>query len=121
MHYQKKKKFIDELKNSKIAIHTALQTTFFESMLAGVPTIVLLKEELWNLSKSGKEIYNLLKKNKVIFKDIESLTIHLNNINENPLIWWNSSELLLARKKFHDNFCNYKDNKKWNNFFSKLN
>ena len=116
----KKNKFLDELKNSKIIIHTAMQTTFFESMLAGVPTVVLLKEELWNLSESGKEIYELFKKNKIIFEDIDSLIIHLNKINENPFSWWNSSELLFVRKEFHDNFCNYKDNKKWDNFFSKL-
>ena len=116
----KKKKFLDEVKNSKIIIHTALQTTFFESMLAGVPTVVLLKEELWNIGESGKEIYNLLKKNKIIFEDIDGLIAHLNNITENPFLWWCSNELLDVRKKFHDNICNYKDNKEWDNFFSKL-
>ena len=97
-----------------------MQTTFFESMLAGVPTVVLLKEELWNISETGKEIYNLLKKNKIIFEDVDRLIAHLNNINENPLLWWGSNELLVVREKFHDNFCNYKDNKKWDNFFLEL-
>ena len=97
-----------------------MQTTFFESMLAGVPTVVLLKEELWNISETGKEIYNLLKKNKIIFKDVDRLIAHLNNISENPLLWWGSKELLVVREKFHDNFCNYKDNKKWDNFFLEL-
>ena len=117
----KKKNFLDEVKNSKIIIHTALQTTFFESMLAGVPSVVLLKEDMWNLSKSGREIYKLLKKNKIIFKDIESLINHLNNIDQDPLSWWNSKNILIVRQKFHEHFCNYQDDNKWNNYFLDLN
>ena len=49
----KKKEFIDELKVSKIVINTSIQTTFFEIMDFGVPTLVLLKDDLWNLSKKG--------------------------------------------------------------------
>ena len=65
----KRKNFLDEVKNSKIIINTALQTTFFESMLSGVPTIVLLKDDLWNLSEEGKKIYNLIQKRR--FEDEE--------------------------------------------------
>ena len=117
----KKKKFMDEVKDSKIIINTALQTTFFESMLSGVPTIVLLKNDLWNLSEEGKEIYDLLIENKIIFKNDDNLINHLNEIDANPLSWWNSSDLISVRNKFHDYFCNFKNEKKWNNFFASLN
>lgn len=90
-------------------------------MLAGVPSVVLLKEDMWNLSKSGREIYKLLKKNKIIFKDIESLINHLNNIDQDPLSWWNSKNILIVRQKFHEHFCNYQDDNKWNNYFLDLN
>ena len=116
----KRKNFLDEVKNSKIIINTALQTTFFESMLSGVPTIVLLKDDLWNLSEEGKKIYNLMLKKKIIFKNISSLVQHLNEIDENPLSWWNSNELISVRNKFHEHYCNYKDNQKWKNFFTNL-
>ena len=119
--YQKKKNFLDEVKNSKIIINTSLQTTFFESMLSGVPTIVLLKDDCWNLSDDGKKVYDLMIKKKIIFKNIESLIQHLNEINENPLSWWNSNDLTLVRNKFHDHFCNFKNDKKWKNFFTSLN
>ena len=95
-----------------------MQTTFFESMLSGVPTIVLLKDDLWNL-RGGKKIYNLMIK-KIIFKNISSLVQHLNEIDENPLSWWNSNELISVRNKFHEHYCNYKDNQKWKNFFTNL-
>ena len=117
----KKKNFLDEVKNSKIIINTSLQTTFFESMLSGVPTIVLLKDDCWNLSDDGKKVYDLMIKKKIIFKNIESLIQHLNEINENPLSWWNSNDLTLVRNKFHDHFCNFKNDKKWKNFFTSLN
>ena len=112
---------MDEIKDSKIIINTALQTTFFESMLSGIPTIVLLKDDLWNLSEEGKEIYDLLIENKIIFKNDDYLINHLNEIDANPLSWWNSSDLISVRNKFHDYFCNFKNEKKWNNFFASLN
>ena len=44
----------------------------------------------------------------------------LNEIDENPLSWWNSNELISVRNKFHEHYCNYKDNQKWKNFFTNL-
>ena len=90
-------------------------------MLSGIPTIVLLKDDLWNLSEDGKKIYNLLIENKIIFNNVDHLINHLYAIEKNPLSWWNSSDLILVRNKFHDHFCNFKDEKKWNNFFATLN
>ena len=62
-------------------------------MYSNIPTILLLKENLWNLSSDGKKIYNILKKNKIIFTNSNLLVKHLIKINKNPLIWWNSKKL----------------------------
>lgn len=117
----KKKKFIDELKTSKIVINTAMQTTFFESMSFGVPTLVLLKDDLWNLTKKGKIIYEKLKENKIIFNDIKKLNEHLMEIAEQPNLWWNSKKILKIREEFHDHYCKRKNFNQWNDFFNNLN
>lgn len=116
----KEKKFVDELKKSKIVINTAMQTTFFESMSYGVPTLVLLKDDLWNLSKKGKFIYEKLKKNKIIFNDIKKLNEHLVEIAEEPNLWWKSKNILEIRDEFHEHYCQKKDFKEWNKFFNSL-
>lgn len=115
-----KKNFIDELKNSKIVINTAMQTTFFESMSFGVPSLVLLKYDLWNLSEKGKIIYEKLKENKIIFNDVKKLNEHLNEIAEEPNLWWNSQKILKIREEFHDHYCKRENFDQWNNFFNNL-
>ena len=39
-------------------------------------------------------------KKKIIFKNISSLVRHLNEIDENPLSWWNSNELISVEINF---------------------
>lgn len=115
-----KKNFIDELKNSKIVINTAMQTTFFESMSFGVPSLVLLKYDLWNLSEKGKIIYEKFKANKIIFNDVKKLNEHLAEIAEEPNLWWNSQKILKIREEFHNHYCKRKNFDEWNNFFNNL-
>ena len=98
-----------------------MQTTFFESMDYGVPTLVLLKDDLWNLSKKGMSIYKNLKKNKIIFTDFKKLNEHLVKIYDQPNLWWNQKKIIKVRKEFHHHYCKKKKFDDWNLFFSKLN
>jgi len=116
----RKKEFIDELKVSKIVINTSMQTTFFESMDYGVPTLVLLKDDLWNLSKKGMSIYKNLKKNNIIFTDFKKLNKHLIKIYDQPNLWWNQKKIVEVREEFHQHYCKKKNFDDWNQFFSKL-
>ena len=115
-----KKKFVDELKRSKIVINTAMQTTFFESMSFGVPTLVLLNNDLWNLSVKGKIIYEKLKANKIIFNNVDKLNQHLEEIYEQPNLWWNTEKISKVRQEFHDHYCKKNNFNKWNEFFNNL-
>ena len=115
-----KKNFVDELKRSKIVINTAMQTTFFESMSFGVPTLVLLNNDLWNLSIKGKIIYEKLKANKIIFNNVDKLNQHLEEISEQPNLWWNTDKILKVRQEFHDHYCKKNNFNKWNEFFNNL-
>ena len=94
-----------DFSNSKIIINTAMQTTFFETMKVGLPTIILLKNDLWNLSKDLIVFYNKLKSNNVIFTNYVDAVKHLNTIWEDPLVWWNSEELLKLRNEFFKICC----------------
>ena len=115
-----KKNFVDELKRSKIVINTAMQTTFFESMSFGVPTLVLLNNDLWNLSVKGKIIYEKLKANKIIFNNVDKLNQHLEEIYEQPNLWWNTEKISKVRQEFHDHYCKKNNFNKWNEFFNNL-
>ena len=97
-----------------------MQTTFFESMSFGVPTLVLLNNDLWNLSVKGKIIYEKLKANKIIFNNVDKLNQHLEEIYEQPNLWWNTEKISKVRQEFHDHYCKKNNFNKWNEFFNNL-
>ena len=72
---------------------------FFESMSFGVPTLVLLNNDLWNLSVKGKIIYEKLKANKIIFNNVDKLNQHLEEIYEQPNLWWNTEKISKVRHR----------------------
>ena len=68
-----------------------------------------------------EKIYNILKKNKIIFTNSNLLVKHLININKNPLIWWNSKKTLRARDNFNNQYMKNGNFNDWCNFFNSLN
>lgn len=110
-----------DIYRSKILINTSMSTSFFQSMHSGIPCILLLKDDLWNLSLDGKKIYYLLKKNKIIFTKPKLLVNHLIRINQDPLIWWNNNKTLKARSSFKKQFMKSGSFKHWCEYFSTLN
>ena len=116
-----KKSIYEDINRSKILVNTSASTAFFQSMYSNIPTILLLKENLWNLSSDGKKIYNILKKNKIIFTNSNLLVKHLIKINKNPLIWWNSKKTLRARDNFNNQYMKNGNFNDWCNFFNSLN
>ena len=59
-----------------------MQTTFLEAMKTGIPSIILLNKDLWNISKEMKIFYQKMKLNNIIFTKL--LNKHLNKIWDNP-------------------------------------
>ena len=116
----KRKNFSEELKKARIVINTSMQSTFFESMIFGTPTLVLLKNDLWNLSDKGRSIYDKLKENNIIFNKVDDLNKHLEKIIDAPDIWWNSKKIKNIRDEFHNHYCKLGNFKEWIHFFSKL-
>lgn len=109
-----------DLYSSQILINTSMSTTFFQSMDSGVPVLLLLKDDLWNLSVNGKKIYNILKKNKIIFTDSKLMAIHLVKIYKNPQLWWNTPKILRARNLFNEYFMKNGDFNDWCKYFKSL-
>lgn len=117
-----KKRLEHDFHKSKLVINTAMQTTFFETMKTGIPTIILLKKDLWNLSDDLVGLYNKLKSNKVIFTNYDEAVNHVDKIWENPLLWWNSEKLTELRNEFFKICCleNQNNSNSWLKFTKKI-
>lgn len=114
--------FEEMLSHSKIIVCTYPLTTYLEAIFSGIPTIALYRKEHWKFSKIFDELIKTLESNNMIFYDSNSAANHINNIWDNPLVWWNSNSVLEARQMFFD-ICGDVDDDwadEWSSFFRNL-
>ena len=90
------------IQHSRIIVCTYPQTTFSEAMNSGVPTILIIDINLWQIDKNFGEVLNQLKDIKIIFYDPKEAAEHVNNIWSNPSLWWEKPETIQAREYFFD-------------------
>ncbi len=96
----KEKKLSQEIKNSKIIINTTPQTTLIECMKSGVPTILISKGYTVDVPSPISKMLEKLKSNEIFFDCFDKALNHINNIYEDPLVWWNSNKIQKVREDF---------------------
>ena len=102
----------DFLYNSKWIICSYSQTTFSEAMYSGIPTTLLYIPDLNETIEETQELIKILKEVKIIFTDSNEAAKHINKYWSNPNEWWDSKEVINARKIFFK--MAYDDKKSWN-------
>ena len=88
-------------------------------MHSGVPTILLFKNEYWEIHEIFSPLVSLLKERNIIFDDPLEAAHHVNQIADDPDKWWDSPPVQDARKQFND-YCGCSDDnwlEKWSRFF----
>ncbi len=91
----------DLIKKSKLLICGYPETPLMESMISGVPTLLLYLEKYWKFENDYQELIKDMADNKMLFTSSKKAFEHISNIHENPYEWWNSNNVLRVRKKFH--------------------
>ncbi len=119
LKFSKKKNFSKDLELSKLIINTAAESTFFQSMRSGKPTLLILHKDLWNFTPEVKKMYFDLKKNNIIFTDKEKALNHIQDIWKEPLEWWNSNNVKAARNFFEET-CSIPNKNNWKFFFKDI-
>ena len=94
------KKFTTVLRKSKLVICTYPETTFVESIVSNIPTILLCLKNIWEFDNNFKKVISLLYKNKIIFFDPNEAAKHVEKINHNPYLWWHNKNTRYAKKIF---------------------
>ena len=118
----KNKSLFQDFSMSKLIVCSYPQTTFLEAMHSGIPTVLLYKKEYWELNKIFNELVAELEKVNIIFSDSKKAAKFVNNISGNPKIWWNTPEIIKAKKMFF-HFCGSATDdpfSEWSNFFETI-
>jgi putative transferase (TIGR04331 family) len=113
------KNLIEVFDHSKLIVCTYPETTFFEAMYSGVPTILLYKKEYWEASPEFNDLIKVLEGVNILFSDSIVASNHINKIWNNPNFWWSLPEVVNAREEFF-NQCGRVDGNwldQWGDFF----
>jgi putative transferase (TIGR04331 family) len=98
----------NSIAKSKIIVCTYAETTLMESLLSGIPTLLLLLDT-WKFHDNFQFLINKMIDKKILFTNADDAAFHINEIWDQPLEWWNSTEILKIREEMELNFCNAKN------------
>lgn len=88
------------LRKARLVVCTYPQTTFMDSLMAGVPTILLFTQDVSGLSDNSQEVLTKLSEQGVVFYSAEQAANFIDSIWGNPMEWWKASDTRRAIDEF---------------------
>tara|TARA_Y100000748_G_scaffold304134_1_gene311992 strand:+ start:977 stop:2737 length:1761 start_codon:yes stop_codon:yes gene_type:complete len=110
------------ISETRIYIATYNATTYLESLLWNVPTIIFWNPRHWELRPEAMESYELLKSVGIFHESPDSAAAKINEVWEDVDLWWKSDTVQAARVQFCHKFSRPIHNKeeKLSEIFSML-
>ena len=100
-----KEEFNKVIANTKLFISGWNTTTYLESMLSNIPTVIFWNPKYFELRDDAKGLFEELKKVGILHDDPISAVKHVNNIYNDIDAWWNRPDVISARNKFTNKYA----------------
>jgi putative transferase (TIGR04331 family) len=94
------------LKRTKIFIATYNATTYLESLVLNIPTIIFWDPRYWELRESAKPLFEKLKAVRIFHESPESAAYQMAEVWNDVSGWWDNQEVQLAREEFCEHYAN---------------
>jgi putative transferase (TIGR04331 family) len=99
------KSIFKQLCRTRLSVCTYNATTFLETFAANFPTIIFWNPDFFELRDSAKPFFRELREANILHDNPKSAATKINQIYQNPMIWWNSPDVQKARQKFCRRFA----------------
>ncbi len=95
-----------------------LRNTTTRPIVTPPPTILIIKKDLWQFSRTALQILNVLKENRIAFEDFDEAKNHINKYWKELDLWWKNENVQSARKSYLVNFFNVKPDwyREWSDY-----
>lgn len=108
--YKGTKSIYQQLNESRLFIGTYNATTFLETFSANFPTIIFWNPKHWELRSSAEPYFDELRRVGILHDTPESAAVKVNEIYNDPYVWWRKEEIQKAKDEFCQQFaCTSKD------------
>lgn len=120
--YQGNKSMLAQLNESSLFIGTYNATTYLEAFAANFPTVLFWNPNHWELRPSAKPYFDELSRVGILHETGESAGQKVNEICDDPISWWQQSEIQTAKNQFCYQFAHTSNNwlKEWKEEFLRL-
>jgi putative transferase (TIGR04331 family) len=107
--YQGKTPLFDQLNQSRLCIVTNNATVYLENFSANFPTILFWNPKYIEVRDSVKPYFDDLRRVGVLHDTPESAAAKVNDVYNDPISWWKSSEIQEVKNKFCLQFARSSD------------
>lgn len=103
--------FLRDMEEAGLIVTTCNSTTFLQSLSANIPTVIFWNPQYWELREEAGEYFKNLEKQGIFHTTPESAALHVNQIAEDPLAWWEKSDVQDAKNQFCREYA--RTDKRW--------
>ncbi len=96
----RKSAFMRVVRRSRLTVHTANETTYLETLAANFPTVAFWNPDLYEIRASLQPDFDMLRDVGILHFTPESAADAVNRIHADPLGWWRSHDVQVARAQF---------------------
>jgi putative transferase (TIGR04331 family) len=107
--YKGAESMYSQLRNSRLCIHDYLGTTWLETLSMNFPTVIFWDPKSVNILKSTQPFLDDLRRVGILHDTPESAAKLVNEIYEDPMSWWSSSDIQEVREKLCHQFARTSD------------
>ena len=98
-------KLINWMKKAKLVVIDHPHTAFLESLTINVPSVLYWDHDIYLMRQEAEPYFQLLRDAGILYKDPVSAARKVNEIFDDPEVWWLSDDVQDARKEFCDRFA----------------
>jgi putative transferase (TIGR04331 family) len=102
--------YYDHLAMGRLCVCFYNGTPFLETFVANYPTLLCWDPRYTELNELAQPYFDLLREAGILHDTPEILASKLNEIYEDPMLWWMSAEVQYAKNKFCERFARTSDN-----------
>lgn len=120
--YSGNKTMNEQLSESRLFIGTYNATTYLETFVANHPSILFWNPNHWELRPSAEPYFDELRRVGILHDTPVSAAKKVNEIYEDPMSWWQQTDIQEAKNEFCYQFANTSSNwlSRWRSELKKL-
>ena len=97
--------FHKRLRRSRMAVIDHPTTTFLETLVANIPTVLFWDPQRWELRPESQPHFETLKDVGILWDDPEAAATKVESVYQDPWRWWGRPELQAVRRSFVDRYA----------------